>query len=430
MYKTLRVLIGFVALCLTHAAQAQIIGNSPYSRYGLGDININPGNVRNAGMAETGISAGNSFHANVANPALLYYNSITVFDMSVAGQVKQIESGKASQVDGNANLYNLTLAVPLAKRWSAAVGLRPYSTVNYEINASESLPANPRASVQRQYSGEGGLSEVYFAHGIKIADGLTIGGSASYVFGTITKESASVVKDDSLAGIGLERVVYSERIRYSDFLFQTGANYRKQLKEKLYLSAGAVYSLQGDLGAERKAAYERRTLDNMVISDPILGDSVEGSVRVPQSFRAGLSVDNGANLTVAADFYTQQWSEFRNFAGVGELADSYRLGLGAEYTPDANSIDNFFKRVTYRGGLYYGNTPYLVGGKQIKDRGLTAGFTMPLGRGTVYDMYLLNAALGYGRRGTSNDGLIVENYLRFSVGFTVNSRWFIKRRID
>ena len=417
-------------LCLAHATQAQNIGNSPYSRYGLGEINTNPGNIRNAGMAETGISAGNSFQANTSNPALLYYNSITVFDIGIAGQLKNVKSNGASQLDGNANLYNLTLAVPISKRWSSAVGLRPYSTVNYEIRASEVLPANPRATVENQYSGEGGLSEVYFGHGVRIADGLTIGGSASYIFGNITKESASAVKDDSLSGINLERVVYSERIRYNDFLFRAGANYRKKVKEKFYLSAGAVYSLQTDLSAERKSSYERRTVDEVVIDNRILADSVEGKVNIPQSFRAGISVDNGSNLTVAADFYTQKWSDFRNFEGESELADSYRIGVGGEYTPNANAIDSYFKRVTYRAGLYYGDTPYLVRGEQVKDRGVTAGFTLPLGRGTIYDMYQLNAALGYGMRGTTDNGLIAENYFQFSVGFTVNSRWFIKRRIE
>ena len=430
MYKSLRVLIGVAVLCLAHAAQAQNIANTPYSRYGLGELNHNLGNVRNAGMAGVGISAGNSYQANTANPALLYYNSITVFDMSIAGQAKTIKSSSQKQTDGNANLYNLTLAVPVSKRWSSAIGLRPYSVVNYEARATSTLESNSRATVQQQYSGEGGLSEVFFAHGVKIADGLTIGGSASYLFGAITKESASVVQDDSLSAIGNEKVVYNERVRYDNFLFRAGANYRRKVTDKFYLSAGAVYSFDTDLEAKRRSSYERRTLSDNLIDNNIMPDSTEGSVNLPSSLRAGIAVDNGRNLTVAADFYTQKLSVYRNINGSSELSDSYRVAVGAEYTPNANSIDNFLERVTYRAGLYYGDTPYTSRGETIKDKGVTAGFTMPLGRGTIYDLYQLNGAIGYGSRGTTDNGLIQENYFQFSVGFTVNSRWFIKRRID
>ncbi len=430
MYKSLRVLIGFALLCLAGTTQAQNISNTPYSRFGLGEFNHNLGNVRNSGMANVGISAGNSYQANTANPALLYYNSITVFDMGIAGQVKTIKNSTTKQTDGNANLYNLTLVVPVSKRWSSSVGLRPYTVVNYESTSSSTLASNPRAKVQQRYTGEGGLSEAYFGHGIKIADGLTIGGSASYIFGHITKEAASVVTDDSVAAIGNEKVVYFERIRYDNFLFRAGANYRKKLTDKFYLSAGAVYSFDTNLDAERKSSFERRSLSNILMDRNLLPDSAVGNVNVPASLRAGLTLDNGTNLTIGADYYTQKWSEFRNFEGNSELGDSYRMALGAEWTPDANSIDNFFERVTYRAGLYFGDTPYLIKGKTISEKGVTAGFTMPLGRSTIYDLYQLNAAIGYGQRGTTDDNLIAENNFQFSVGFTINSRWFIKRRIE
>mgnify|MGYP005755995239 FL=1 len=417
-------------LCMANAAQAQNISNTPYSRFGLGDYNYNLGNVRNAGMAGVGISAGNSFHSNAANPALLYYNSITLFDIGVAGQVKTIKNASESQTDGNANLYNLALVVPISKRWSSSIGLSPDSIVNYESKTSSTVGGNPDVKLEQQYMGEGGLSEAYFAHGLKIADGLTIGASASYVFGAITRESASTVIDESLEAIGNEKVVYSERVRYDNFMFSAGANYRKKITEKYYLSAGSVYQLGTDLEAKRRASFERRTLSDRVLDSNILADSSEGSVNIPSSLRAGLTLDNGKNLTIGADFYTQNWSEFTSFNGKKELGDSYRVAVGAEYTPDANSIDNFLERVTYRAGVYYGDSPYVVKGETITDKGVTAGFTMPLGRSSMYDYYQLNAALGYGSRGTKDNGLIKENYFQFSFGFTVNSRWFIKRRID
>ncbi|GHA64308.1 OmpP1/FadL family transporter [Pontibacter akesuensis] len=432
MYKTFRVLVGFAALCLTHVAQAQVIGNTPYSRYGLGEINHYQGSIRSAGMGGAGISAGNSFQPNITNPALLYYNSITNFDLSGFGEIKNLKSETASQRDGNGNLYNLSLVVPISKRWSSGVGIRPFSTINYEINATSQVQGNPQASIQREYTGEGGLSEVYFAHGVRLFSGMTVGASASYLFGNTITEASGTVVDPEQAGTNLARIVQVDRTTYRDFLYRAGVNYRKKVKDKLFVGVGGVYSFAADLDAERDITYERRSQEGDLVAFPIADeDTVSGTIHIPANWSAGISFDNASNLTVAADFSTYQWSKFKDFNGGNDnLKDSYRYAIGAEYTPDANAIGSYFQRITYRGGLYYNDTQFQLNGQDIKDKGVTAGFTLPVGRGTIYDLYLMNISLGYGQRGTTDAGLIKEDYFQFGVGFTVNSRWFLKRRIE
>lgn len=432
MYKTLRVLIGFAALCMAHATQAQLIGNTPYSRYGIGEINENSGSIRSMGMAGSGVSAGNSYQANLTNPALLYYNSITNFDISGAGQIKNVESRNASQLDGNGNLYNLSLIVPVSKRWSSGIGVRPFSTINYEVSATSDVEGNPQASILRNYVGEGGLTEAYFAHGVKLFGGLTLGGSASFLFGNTTTESTSTVQDPQQAGSDQVSVTQIDRTSYSDFVYTAGINYRQKLNDKLFISGGGTYTFEANLDAERDITYERRSANDALLGLPTADeDTVSGSLRLPSNWRAGLSIDNGTSLTIAADFAAYEWSKFRDFNGRNDgLKDSYRASVGAEYTPDATAVSDYFKRITYRGGLYYNDTQYSLNGEDIKDMGVTAGFTLPVGRGTFTDMYQLNVALGYGRRGTTDRGLIKEDYFQFGLGFVINSRWFLKRRLD
>ncbi|WP_239022849.1 hypothetical protein [Pontibacter mangrovi] len=416
---------------MAHATQAQLIGNTPYSRYGIGEINENYGSIRGAGMAGAGISAGNSYQPNTTNPAMLYYNSITNFDFSAAGQVKTIKSQSASQVVGNANLYNLSLAVPISGRWSTAVGLRPFSTVNYEINATSNLEGNPEASILRRYAGEGGLSEVYFAHGVRLFGGFTVGGSASYIFGNIINETGSTVQDPEQPNASLVSITKIDRTTYRDFMYRAAFSYRKKLKDKLNLGVGGVYGFAADLEAERDISYERRGPNGLPLVEPMPDDTVSNTIQLPANWRAGVSLDNGSNLTLAADFSTYEWSKYKGFDGTNSnLKDSYKIAVGGEYTPNATAIDSYFKRITYRGGLYYNNTQFQLNGEDITDKGLTTGFTFPLGRGTMYDLYLLNLSLGYGQRGTTDSGLVQENYLQFGLGFTVNSRWFLKRRIE
>ncbi len=429
MYKPLRALLFAAVLCLGYSAQAQNISNTPYSRYGLGEYNHNTGNIRNAGMANTGISAANAYQINTTNPALLYYNSLTSFEIGIAGEQKKLENANRSNKGGTANLSSISLSVPIARFWTTALSLRPYSDVSYSVSSQTSL--TPEDVVTTSYRGEGGLSELYFGHGVRITKGLTIGGSVSYLFGTIIKESVTSIKNDSLdTSLDIEEVAYSEKTKYNDLLFRAGANYRAKLKDKLFLSAGAVYTLSTDMSAERDAGFMRRTKFGTVITDGMFADSSDSKVLLPSSFSAGISIDNGSNLTFAADFYTQKWSDFRNFNDEAELVDSYRINAGAEYTPDANSVGNYFERITYRAGLYFGNAPYEINDEQIKDKGITVGATFPFGRSTIYDMYQLNTAFGYGVRGTTDNGLVQENYFQFKVGVTINSRWFIKRRLE
>ncbi|NDK54822.1 OmpP1/FadL family transporter [Pontibacter fetidus] len=428
MYKTLRALVCAAVLCFSYGAQAQTIGNAPYSRYGLGEYNYNTGNIRNAGMASTGIAAGNSYQINTANPSLLYYNSLTAFEIGVGGQIKTLQNATKSQTNGTANLSTVSLSVPIAKFWTSALSLRPYSDVSYDVTTTSRL--NPQATATEAYKGEGSISELYFGHGVKITSGLTIGASASYLFGRITKESATSINDTEIPNSFTEQVVYSEKTRYNDLLFRAGANYRKKFADKLFVSAGAVYTFKTDLNAERNGGFERRSAFGQVIEDSLYAVDAKGDVNIPSSFSAGISIDNGSNLTFAADYYTQKWSGFKNFTDEQELVDSYRASVGAEYTPDANSVGNYFERITYRAGLYYGNTPYEFNNEQIKDKGITIGATLPFGRSTIYDMYQLNTAFGYGLRGTTDNGLVQEKYFQFSVGVTVNSRWFIKRRLE
>ncbi len=426
MYKTFRVLVGFAALCLAHTTQAQLISNTPYSRFGLGEINENYGNIRTAGMAGAGVSAGNSYQINSSNPALLYYNSITNFDMGISGQVKRVSNATDSQVDGNGNLHNLSLSVPVTKRWSAAAGLRPFSTVNYTTMVKNPVEGNPQATLFKEYVGSGGLSEAYFAHGMKIAGGLTVGGSASYLFGNIASESASIVQDPDLESVERERISIVDRTNYRGFLFKAGANYRQKVNEKLFVSAGGVYSFNSELNAERTLTFERITEP-----DAVLNSQTESNVTLPSNYRVGFSIDNNSNFTLAADYASYKWSDYRNYEGqTGDLRDSYRMAIGGEYTPNANAIDSYFKRIMYRGGVYYSETPYQVNGQGITDKGITAGAMFPIGRSTIYDLYQLNVSFGYGERGTADNGLIKEDYFQFGLGFTVNSRWFIKRRID
>jgi hypothetical protein len=93
----------------------------------------------------------------------------------------------------------------------------------------------------------------------------------------------------------------------------------------------------------------------------------------------------------------------------------------------------YLKRVTYRVGLSYEQTPFqvdlndnpdLYDYRAVKDVGINFGLSLPAGRSS------LDLAFRYGKRGNKTDTLLAEDYFRIYFGITFNDTWFIKRKFD
>ena len=91
-----------------------------------------------------------------------------------------------------------------------------------------------------------------------------------------------------------------------------------------------------------------------------------------------------------------------------------------------NDIRNYFSRVTYRFGLYYGTDYLNIYNTPLPVYGVTVGGTLPFRR----TFSSLHMALDIGRLGTTTNSLIQETYVRFSLGVSFNSKWFIPRKYD
>jgi hypothetical protein len=266
-----------------------------------------------------------------------------------------------------------------------------------------------------------------------VAKRLNIGVSASYLFGVVEREAATQLRNADNAELGIEKLVINERTNYNGFQFKGALAYRQPLKGKWSLNLGSVYTLGNDIDTKKRTVQERRLGTDLVLDRNYLGDSITTSTRIPQAIQFGLSVDNGRSLVVGADFSAQKWSDYQTGLNSEKLADTYRVAVGAEYTPNAVSLDNYLKRVTYRAGVSLANTPVEISGKQVNDMSVHWGFTLPIGGGPrppEYTQSLLNLGFAVGRRGTGESNALTENYFRVQLGFSLNSNWFIKPKID
>ncbi|WP_426489820.1 hypothetical protein [Hymenobacter sp. 102] len=439
---------GFSLLGLLAASPAvlgQGLGNSPYSRLGLGDASLNSGGVRQMGMGGIGVAAPNSVNVNELNPALLYYTARTTFEAGFTGQFKTLRNSVSRQRTGSGNLGYLALAVPITRRWAGAIGLKPYSAVDYESRTVDNtIQGDPTSQVEKRYTGSGGLAEAYMSHSVRLAKGLVAGVSAGYVFGSIEQETSTRISTSSIPLSLANRDIYQQQVHYSDFAFRGGVHYRHELKDKLNLNVGGTYSFRSNLNGERSTTLIRQDYNEIQLNSLAQEIEIAGKAQVPALTQVGISLDNNRSWSLSLDGARQQWSQFRAFGEQGgsamiPLSDTYRVGIGGELTPDATSVDNYFNRITYRAGLNVAQLPYRPGGNTLYDRSVSWGFALPLPTATALDATTISLGFTYGQRGNTDvlrlsDGSternVKEDYIRMQLGVTLNNRWFIKRRIE
>jgi hypothetical protein len=393
------------------------------------------------------VAAPNSTNVNDINPALLYYTGRTTYEAGFNGQYKTLRNATATNKTGSATLGYLALSLPISKRWAAAAGLKPYSSVDYESNTVQTIAGDPNlAQVLKQQKGEGEVTEAYMAHAVRIGKGLVVGATASYIFGTVTESVGSTVATpNDTTTTGLTKSSILDLVHYSDFAFRGGIHYRGKISEKLNYNLAGVYSFQTKLNGTRTSSLRRETVDGLLLEELPLTIDQKGSVQLPALTQLGVSFDNNKSWSASLDVSQQQWSKFRGFAGTGvttALDNTVRVGVGGEFTPDATSVENYFKRVTYRAGLNVGQLPYRPAGQTLYDRSVSWGFGFPMPSATPLDATIVSLAFTYGQRGNTDASTLSENgtsrtisnvkedYVRAQLGITLNNRWFIKRRIE
>ena len=423
--------------------QAQGLGNSPYSRLGLGDASMNLGGVRQMAMGGVGLAAPNALNVNELNPALIYYTSRTTYEVAVTGQFKTVRNQVASQRDGSATLGYLALAVPLSKRWAAAVGLKPYSVVDFNSTVTEPVTGDPASSVIKSFTGSGSLSEAYLAHAVRVTKGLSVGVTGSYVFGNTDRVTSTTVITPTTTLTNATTSVTTDRIRYSDFTVRGGAHYRHKLTDNLNYNLAGVYSFQANLNGTRDVTLQQQAANGTIINNTnaLLVTAEKGEAHAPALTQLGVSFDNNKNWSLNLDAARQQWSQYRAFGEAGGatgilLSNTYRFGVGGELVPDPTNVTSYFKRVAYRAGLSVAQLPYRPDGQVLYDRAVSWGFALPVSLGTPLDATTVNLAFTYGQRGNTNvtaaspSGNVKESYVRMQLGFSLNNRWFLKRRLE
>ncbi len=417
-----------VAVVLSAAESWGQAAPSPFTTYGIGEFYGN-GLVHNQGTG-TGVAHPQYWNVNNQNPALLVYNTFSVFQVGVVGESRRIQGDTTNERNsgGNLNYFVFSFPVKLTK-WTTSVGLMPYTNVDFNFQypayATDFMGAVVDTVIARE-SGAGGLTQVYWSNGVRLTKELSVGVKAAYHFGPISNVYSNILTTNVNQGdpytVNIEN---KKNIR--GFNFGVGASFSKDSLGRRHdkrFSVGATYNLASDYRAKMVDRISRTTLAGDTLEKYTLS-TANGTVSVPQSFTIGVAYGRGTRWNVSTEYFYQNWADFKSVSADDEgLQKSWRWSLGGDYTPDPLALENYLSRITYRLGLSYAQAPYTANGATVNDYGINLGFSLPAGRSSV------DVAAQFGKRGNKTENVLEETYVRLFFGITFNDQWFIKRKFD
>lgn len=340
-------LVGMLTLILFSKSGFSQVTHSPYSAIGIGDI-LDPTTASKFGMAGLGVSNGNYFNLNILNPALLHYNRVALFSAAVLAETKTInQKGFEPYAAGSGQLNHMAFAFPLISgKLSTSVVLNPYSAVNYNVSYRAPIEGHPTDSAFISTKGDGGIDQLSLSFGGEIIKGFSVGVKASYLFSSIRKEGKSLVP---LTPSNNYVATINERVSFQDFMFGLGVAYKYSISETSSFNVGVTYDFKTDVKSKLFARFDQE----LITGGTVFADTIENNtpiiVTIPTKLGLGLSYSHKNMLVVGVDYFTQDWTESKEFStGETIYAKRERYVFGAEITPDVNSINNYFKRMTYR----------------------------------------------------------------------------------
>jgi hypothetical protein len=406
------------------AVWAQTILNSPYSYLGMGEIQGSE-NATQMMMGGIGVSNSNGIYTNMVNPALLARNRWTNLEVGVNTEYKTLQDYRQQQKVFGGNYQSLNLTLPVTSRWTMAIGIRPHSAVEYETRSYRRLNLLGVDSLIYSYKGNGGVSKVSISNGVRIYKELYVGLQMDYLFGQVNRNVATQNMSDGQ----YYKVQLEDLTSYSDFQFKAGFAYRANLKPDLFLNLGATLDLNSKLNASQVKRFATMDLSGLTV---INADTLEKSTafvqQIPVAKRFGVSLEKAAKWMIGVDYTYTDWGKVTNNLGrIATLPSSHKVSIGGEFTPDVESLSNFFKRTTYRLGASYEKTPYdfLGNGNYAVDKHLSFGVAFPL-----RNLSFLNIAYQVGRRGLITENGLEEQYHRLTLGLTFSDLWFQKQKIN
>ena len=416
---------------LAQNIQAQNITNSIYSRYGYG-TEVFKGFAQNIALGGTGIAQKGPWHLNYNNPASNASLKLTAFNAGVSGNYIQQLNTSDTIVNKNGSFGYLAVGFPVTKWWGLSFGLLPYTGVGYKVSDTTTFG---KREIVSTFKGSGGLNKLYLANGFNpfkifsdsIMQGFSVGLSSEFTFGNISNEEYnSFVGTDTSYHLNILNTKHSI---YKGFSFLLGLQHTLNIKDETKITLGFSYGFKGNLNIDESIISERyfnTNLASSLVDTAYSSESNRVVAHLPSQYTFGFNLQMGPKMSYSMDYKVVHWGTDSISGKAGNLKDARTIAAGFQYFPNSQSPDGFLKHTYYRFGIKNATLPFYLNDTQILENAITLGAGFPLRKAVS----TVNIGMELGRRGTTLNNLVKENYFMINVGFTINDRWFIKTKYD
>lgn len=425
--------------------------NSPYSSFGLGEVGT-MGNAVFSGIGNASTTYQDSTFVNFYNPSS--YNTLAkgapLFSLGTSTRFSDYTEGDLTHFSSITILEHLVLAVPFARNFGLAIGLKPYSRRGYEFSKEIAVDDD---SLYYNYSGEGGIHETFLGFAANIINNgktrISLGANAGYLFGTVENSRKSGLMGTTVYAGG----VSTEKLRASAFHYQIGVTYDQKLNDKHSIGFAAVIDPSQRIGGayETGLFYTSNIFTESGYDTLNYVDTLTGNVTNVPTYDFGLRYtmnltgrkDNINPLNSEISFHLgygiSDWSKYDNTYDTGyvnNFMNTQNIQFGIQYAPEkdfasSNVSVKYFHKIRYRIGVNYRTLPYTTNGEQVYDFGTTFGFGLPLP--IKKTLSALNIGFALGRRGISDKNALSERYYSLNMGISIapfSDRWFVKRKFN
>lgn len=420
---------GLVLLPAFLFAQFNNNTTSPFSRFGLGDLQSHT-HGRTSAMGGATLGSRNSQQVNIANPAS--YTSTDslafLFEFGMNGKFSSYKNDIDRFATNDVNFRYFVMSFPVTRKVSTALGLTPYSDVGYDIQVNQELVNS--GNVRYLYYGEGSLSRAFWGLAVSPVKNISVGANLYYFFGSLQRKS-NVIFPNNAEMYSIDK---TDALRLRDFGLNYGVQATIPMEKDQSITLGATFSnkprftaFSSDISLKTLYLYDDSGTPFGDVDTLSYRDEVKGKIQMPMTMGMGVSYVKRNKMELNADYQFEQWSKARFLnESYYFLTNRSIFSVGGEYIPEKFSIRSYTARMAYRAGLRYEKTYLKIGNQQVNDFGISFGVGLPVYRSNS----TVNISAELGRRGSTNNDLVRENYLKLNLSVNLYDLWFVKRKFD
>jgi len=359
---------------------------------------------------------------------------------------KQVTAeSEADLNNGKLNYFHLGIPILSNGGLGFNFGLSPFSEVGYQLQTVKQ--EEDTLDVLHTFKGEGGISAFNFGFGGEIANGLSLGLNADFLFGNTTdfRDKQYVNNTDYF------NVQDNSNTAYNGLKWRLGVQYSSQTKKGVKHILGATFSPSAKLNSltdRMVSSYnsaDRGVATVAFLIDTILDNSgIKKELELPVSFGLSYAIGNSKTWMNTIEYSRRQYSSFTDLRGGRGYADQEAFSFGGYI--QAKDVEEVARARTLRDLLeitrvYYGvnyTKSYLdVFAEPIDQLGIGFGLGLPIPRKvrtgdgqSIKVVSRLNVGVNYSIRGTTEMDLLQERIVEVRLGLTLSDKWFNQRKYN